>query len=216
MEEPDAPAGREPDPGAVVVVPVKAFGQAKARLAPTLGPSDRVALARRLAAGVLAAARPLPVVVVCDDDEVAAWARAAGAAVLWSLDGGLNAAVDAALARLEGAGVARAVVAHADLPFPDGLGTLASGGPDEVLIVPDRHGDGTNVLSVPTGRGFSARYGPGSFRAHCAEAGRVGLTVRVVRDEALGWDIDGPDDLRPPPHLGAFSHAAPDDGRPDR
>ena len=44
------------------------------RLAPVLGPKARAALAREMAEHVLKAARPLPVVVVCDDEEVAEWA----------------------------------------------------------------------------------------------------------------------------------------------
>ena len=58
---------------AVVVVPVKAFSQAKMRLAAVLRPEERAALARKMAEHVLAAAVPLPVVVVCDDEEVGDW-----------------------------------------------------------------------------------------------------------------------------------------------
>ncbi len=63
---------------AVVVVPVKAFSHAKMRLAPVLGPEQRAALARKMAEHVLAAAAPLAVVVVCDDEEVAIWATKSG------------------------------------------------------------------------------------------------------------------------------------------
>ncbi len=68
-------AGPRPDQRpvpAAVVVPVKAFGQAKVRLAPSLEPSTRAELARAMAARVLRAARPLPAIVVCDDEEVRA------------------------------------------------------------------------------------------------------------------------------------------------
>ena len=61
--------------GSVVLVPVKAFAQAKARLAVSLDPAQRAELARAMAEHVLAAARPLPVAVVCDDEDVAEWRR---------------------------------------------------------------------------------------------------------------------------------------------
>ena len=64
-----------------------------------------------------------------------------------------------------------------------------------MVVVPDRHGDGTNVLLVPTGAGFEFAYGPGSFAAHLAEAERLGLPVEVVHDDDLAWDIDTPEDL---------------------
>lgn len=195
---------------AVVVVPVKAFSAAKGRLAGVLGASQRATLARAMADRVIAAAAPLPVVVACDDAAVAEWAASNGADVDWTsdtaptADTGLNAAIERCVRRLTAAGVQRVVVAHADLPFADDLGALAVAGSDEVVLVPDRHRDGTNVASVPTGRGFRFHYGPGSFEAHRSEARRLGLDLRVIISERLGWDVDEPADLHPPGHLGAL------------
>src|SRR5687767_11462041 len=76
--------------GAVVLIPVKAFGAAKLRLAPALDAEERIALARSMAGRVVASAAPLPVAVACDDEEVAAWARALGATVVWTPGLGLN------------------------------------------------------------------------------------------------------------------------------
>ena len=73
-----------------VLVPVKAFGQAKVRLAPALTPDARAALARAMAEHVLAVCAPLPTAVVCDDADVAAWARAHGARIVWEPGRGLN------------------------------------------------------------------------------------------------------------------------------
>ena len=63
----------------LVLVPVKAFGRAKVRLADVLDGPARAALAREMADRVLTAAAPFPAAVVCDDDEVAAWAEGRGA-----------------------------------------------------------------------------------------------------------------------------------------
>lgn len=178
---------------AAVLVPVKAFGDAKARLAPALDPAARAELARTMATRVVGAALPLPVTVVCDDDGVAAWARALGAGVVSAPGRGLNGAVADGVAALAETGVARVVVAHADLPLASGLADLAAG--TGVTVVPDRHGDGTNVLVVPSGAGFRFAYGPGSSSAHVREAERLGLPVTVVRSDVLGWDVDVPADL---------------------
>ena len=70
-----------PPRAAAVIVPVKAFTVAKLRLAPTLDPATRSELARTMAALVLRAAGPLPVLVVCDDEEVRAWAERRGRTV---------------------------------------------------------------------------------------------------------------------------------------
>ena len=184
-----------PQPTVAVLVPIKVFSSAKARLAEAVDPAARARLARRMAAGVVRAAHPLPVWVVCDDDEVAAWAEAHGANVAWRPVSGLNAAVTAGVELLAAEGVQRVIVAHADLPRARTLAHLADADPDTVLIVPDRHRDGSNVLVVPTGVGFRFCYGPGSFRAHVDEAARGGLPAVVVDDPDLAWDVDVPDDL---------------------
>jgi 2-phospho-L-lactate guanylyltransferase len=184
---------------AAVVVPVKAFSQAKVRLAGALEPATRVELARAMAARVLRAAAPLAAYVVCDDEEVRAWAERQGAEAIWTPGLGLNGAVEAGVAHLARRGVAHAVVAHADLPLAADLAWLATSGC--VTLVPDRHRDGTNVAAVPTDAGFRFAYGAGSFHRHREEAIRLGLVARLVPDERLGWDVDLPADLELPDHL---------------
>ena len=182
-----------------VVVPVKAFTDAKVRLADHLDPATRAELARAMAARVLRAARPLRTVVVCDDAEVRAWTERQGAEVLWTPGLGLNGAVEAGVAHLAAAGVEHVVVAHADLPLALELAWLADF--PGVTLVPDRHDDGTNVVCIPAAAGFRFAYGAGSFAAHRAESARLGLTARLVRDVRLGWDVDVPADLDLPDTL---------------
>jgi 2-phospho-L-lactate guanylyltransferase len=146
-----------------------------------------------MAAHVLKAAGPLPVVVVCDDEEVAAWAEDLGARALREPGLGLNGAVNDAVAQLDGEGYERLVVVHSDLPRASRLAWLAD--IDGVALVPDRREDGTNVISVPAGCGFRFSYGPGSFSRHVAEARRTGLKWTVVRDAELAWDVDFPADI---------------------
>lgn len=179
---------------AAVLVPIKAFSAAKGRLATALDADRRASLARRMAATVLEAAAPLPVVVVTADDDVAAFAHDHGATVLADPGGGLDGAVTAGVAHLAALGYDEVVVAHADLPFAAGLASL-TGAADACTLVPDRREDGTNVLVVPAAVGFRFAYGPGSFARHVAEAERLGLAVRAVRDARLGWDVDVPEDL---------------------
>lgn len=176
-----------------VLVPVKAFAEAKVRLAPALGPAERSALARSMAEQVVSAARHLPVAVVCDDRDVADWARGRGVLVVWEPGRGLNGAVEAGVERLTGFGVEQVIVAHADLPLATDLTWTAEFA--GVTLVPDRANDGTNVACVPAAAGFRFAYGPGSFARHQAEARRLGLAVRVVREPSLEWDVDVPDDL---------------------
>ena len=163
------------------------------RLADALPAAERASLARAMGARVIAAGGSLPVSVVCDDVDVAEWAVALGAAVIWSPGVGLNGAVTDGVLQLAAAGAIEVIVAHADLPLADDLTRLA--GFAGVTFVPDRHGDGTNVLCVPTGVDFRFAHGPGSFARHRDEADRLALPYRVLRDPRLGWDVDVPGDL---------------------
>lgn len=178
---------------AAVLVPVKSFHQAKLRLAPALSPDRRAELARTMAEQVLRSAGDLPAAVVCDDRDVAAWARNLGVLVIWEPGRGLNGAVAAGVTHLAAAGVEQVVVAAGDLPLAQDLRWVTDF--DGITIVPDRRQDGTNVIAVPTARPFGFSYGPGSFSRHLTEAQTLGVPIRVVYASPLGWDVDLPADL---------------------
>jgi len=187
---------------AAVLIPVKRFRAAKGRLAGLLDVAQRAELARWLAGRVVAAARPLPTFIACDDDDVAAWADSAGAEVLWSPGLGLNGAVDAGRATIAGKGFDHVVIAHSDLPLAHDLGALAI--PGAVVLVPDRHRDGTNVTALPVDVSAPASFGGGSFGRHLDLAMASGRPVHVLADVRLALDIDSPDDVTHPlftPHV---------------
>jgi 2-phospho-L-lactate/phosphoenolpyruvate guanylyltransferase len=177
----------------VVLIPVKAFAHAKRRLGGAMDDGERVRLVRAMATHVVEASAPLPVAVVCDDEDVATWAQGLGAVVVWTPGQGLNGAVRAGVASLAESGTEWVTVAHGDLPRARGLGTLEHF--DGITVVPDRRDDGTNVLRVPTRQEFHFAYGPGSFRAHRTEALRLGLPIRVLRVPHLAYDVDWPADV---------------------
>jgi 2-phospho-L-lactate guanylyltransferase len=181
---------------ATVLVPVKDFRQAKARLSNVLKPTQREQLARWTAERVLDAAAPLMIHVVCDDLCVAEWAESRGASVIWRPGLGLNAAVDDGLAALAKDGFTHAVVAHSDLPCARSLADIVRR--DGAVLVPDAHRDGTNVVSVPLDIGFRASYGVGSFGRHLAQLRANGTIVEVRLDPLLALDVDTPDDLAHP------------------
>jgi 2-phospho-L-lactate guanylyltransferase len=186
-------SGRAPSSG--VAIPIRAFALGKARLANALDGPSRAASARRWAEQVVHAADGLRVVVVSSDLDVQEWARDLHVEVIDD-PGTLDGAAAAGRDHLRDQRCTRVVVAHADLPRARGLSRLARDSARPVVaIVPCHRDDGTPVLSVPTDADFRFAYGPGSFRRHAAEAHRLGLGVRVVRDPDLAFDVDVPDDL---------------------
>ncbi len=184
-----------PGDGAVLI-PVKAFDQAKGRLSDTLDPATRSTLAQSMATRLVEMQEGVVVAVCCDDSGVASWAESVGASVIWCPGTGLNGAVQQGVDELRGAGYSSVAVAHSDLPLATNLDRLLhwSG----VTLVPDRHRTGSNVIVVPTAIDFQFAYGVGSLHRHVVEAVRHRCGLRIVHDAQLGWDVDDPDDLDPP------------------
>lgn len=198
-------AARRTDPSSLVVVPVRSFSTAKARLAGVLSGPQRSQLARRMAAHVVAQCRrTATVAVVSGDPEVLRWAETVGAVPLPEhpgsdhVPGGLNTAVAGAASWALSIGVRTFAVVHGDLPLlqtDDVAALLRVPGRPGVRIAPDRFGTGTNALSCSPPDAGDFAFGPDSLRRHRALAHRRGVRVTLLRRPGLECDVDTPDDL---------------------
>lgn len=175
------------------LIPVKGFSVAKERLAPEVPAYDRAIIATVTAGHVIEScvAAGLTTLVVTDDEAVAHLARDLGADAVPDPGSGLDAAVTAGVAVVDGPWL----VLHADLPLLD-PGTLSDAAQTvsagHWVIAPSRDG-GTNLLG---GRGgFDFAYGHGSFHRHLARLGRHGLPHRILVGAAVAVEIDTPIDL---------------------
>jgi 2-phospho-L-lactate guanylyltransferase len=181
------------------IIPVKASPESKSRLAGVLDAPARSALVDAMLERVLEAAQG-----ACNVARVALLGTPRNAppewvALLAEPGGGLNAAVASALAQAAAQGASRVLFIHGDLPLvtPRDLELLAAAPAGEIAIAPDRHGTGTNALSLPLpeAKGFSFAFGPDSFALHIEEAQRLGLKVEEIHSPGLARDIDEPEDL---------------------
>jgi 2-phospho-L-lactate guanylyltransferase len=64
-----------------------------------------------------------------------------------------------------------------------------------VVVVPDRHGTGTNALLLTPPDALAPSFGPDSRKRHLAEAEQAGLQAEVVEIASLAMDVDTPEDL---------------------
>lgn len=176
-----------------VLIPLRSLREGKARLDGVLDPDERNDLISEMARSVIIAAHDLDVLVVHDDPNVAPWATDLGAQTLRPDESGLNNAVTAGRDHLRKAGYERVIIAHGDLPHARDLRVMST--PHEITIAPDRHGEGTNVLALPTALDFEFSYGPGSFERHVQTSRSHGIEPHIVLDPGLAWDVDTPDDL---------------------
>jgi 2-phospho-L-lactate guanylyltransferase len=176
-----------------VLIPIKAFDSAKARLASVLNSTERADLARSLAEGVIKACVNVQVWVICEDDNVEDWALSLGVQVIRNPEEGLNKAAQIGLSTVADLGVEKVLITHGDLINPAALTSLLE--KPGIVLVPDRHLTGTNVIGLPAHLNFSFSYGSGSFSRHVKESERFDLPLTIMNDSVLGFDVDNPDDL---------------------
>ncbi len=177
-----------------VAIPLRAFGDGKARLADRLDPVERERLLRAMADRVAAAAAGLPLAVISDDAAVVAWAEEMGAEVLAD-HGTLDAAAHFAQVWAQGRSFDRLVIAHADLPLARTLEPVLRFDADAIAAVRSHRDNGTPVLTVPSRLPFEFAYGVDSFDRHRAEALRHGVAFHDVDDPDLAFDLDRPEDF---------------------
>jgi 2-phospho-L-lactate guanylyltransferase len=181
------------------IIPVRASPDSKSRLAGVLDAGARALLVEAMLARVLDAARGARNIDRLAVIGTPPHGLPADVDLLSDAGRGLNAAAASALAEIGASGAQRIVVIHADLPqvTPLDLELLAAAPVGEIAIAPDRHGTGTNALSLPFpgATGFSFAFGAGSFTRHVTEADRLGLKLGVIRSPGLARDVDEPADL---------------------
>lgn len=188
--------------GALAAVPIQTLERAKSRLAPHLDSASRRTLVLRLAERTVRLLRTVPeiadVVVVTPDPQLARHAPDWGAGVLLQADRGL----DRAIALVQREAVTRSfpalLVVLGDLPLlePATLRrVLALLEPLGIVLAPDRHGSGTNVLALAPPDLPVPAFGPESRLRHRLAARRLRCTLREVWTLPLALDLDTPDDL---------------------
>ena len=187
----------------VAVLPIKTFSLAKQRLSGVVGEHDRRGLAAAMVADVLAALAAVDeleaVVVVTAEPLAVEAAGEAGAVVVHDPEeAGQSAAAQLGIDAARRLGAERVLAVPGDCPALDAVevcALLARERDPGVVIVPDRHGSGTNALLLAPPDAIVPSFGVGSFARHAARARAVGATVRVARLASLELDVDTPEDL---------------------
>lgn len=189
----------------VLIVPLRDFTTAKTRLSVRLSASVRSELAALCAERVLQRSVPCHRIVVCDSPEVELWSTRRGVPVVRVSVSGLNPALETALPEIRSIHPGCSlVIAHGDIVEPAGLDQILSPSSPldeaDVVIVPDRRHDGTNVLRLDPRASelWKFEYGPASFEKHREQALAIGSTVIVHEDPGLSTDLDVPEDLEQP------------------
>ncbi len=199
----------------LAILPIKRFDRAKSRLgadaarpggepAPLGGPqraSLAAAMAERVLDALAASARLGGVLVVTADDEARRSAERRGFTIVDEpVLAGHNAAATLGIEAAIGRGASRVLLVPGDCPLLcadeiDGLLDRHEG--PGVVVVPDRHGTGTNALLLSPPDVLRPSFGPGSAARHLVDG--------AVLDEVPGLllDVDTPEDLAAVERVGA-------------
>ncbi|MGO9904052.1 MAG: 2-phospho-L-lactate guanylyltransferase [Solirubrobacteraceae bacterium] len=186
------------------ILPIKSFDEGKQRLTAGMSSGPRRALAEAMFSDVLTALRRTSsiaeILVVSSAHNAQRIASGQGAAVLEDGAAGHSEAAALGIAHALELGADRVLLVPGDCPMldPAELDALISHpGPARcALIVPDRHGTGTNALLLAPPDVIAPSFGPGSCARHLELAKASGAPAEVVEVTSLALDVDTPDDLQ--------------------
>jgi 2-phospho-L-lactate guanylyltransferase len=188
------------------IVPIRGLETAKTRLGEDLDPEERVELVTRLLRKTLVATRDARrvagTIVVTMDPDAAGIAKELRAIGLVERAPGLNEAIVAARSVAVARDATAILVLPADMPSVSAAAVddvldqavVVARSPGLVVLVPDRHGLGTNALLVSPPDAIDPAFGEASRAAHAAGAAAVGAWYEEV-DGPLSLDLDTPADL---------------------
>lgn len=189
----------------LAILPIKSFGAAKQRLSGLLASGSRQALAQAMFSDVLGSLRHVAgieeIAVVTANPVAESAARGEGVRILRDRsEDGQSAAAEIGIAHALETGFERVLLVPGDTPLLDpgevaSMLTMAEADAIPVVIVPDRHGTGTNALLLSPPTAIAPSFGPGSLERHRAAADAAGLAYRLEAPPSLTLDVDTPEDL---------------------
>jgi 2-phospho-L-lactate/phosphoenolpyruvate guanylyltransferase len=183
------------------ILPVKSFGAAKQRLGSLLGSGSRQALAQAMFQDVLAALRKVDgierIVIVASEPSVEFAADEQVVLIEDELQDGQTPAALVGIRWAMASGFERVLLVPGDTPLLSSaeLDELLATATDDVVVVPDRHGTGTNGLLLRPPTAIEPSFGPDSLKRHVAAAEAAGVSHSIQRVPSLVFDVDTSDDL---------------------
>jgi 2-phospho-L-lactate guanylyltransferase len=186
----------------IAILPMKQFDRAKSRLSEAVDFGHRRAIAEAMFTDVLVAARRSTginaVIVVTSDRSAARIAGGYGASVIEDTASSHSEAATLGITRAVAQGATRVLLIPGDCPLLspteiDALLELSAKRPS-AMIIPDRHGTGTNALLLAPPDALTPSFGEDSCQRHFELAQAQGATAEIVEVPSLSLDIDTGED----------------------
>ncbi len=184
------------------IIPVKRLDAAHLRLSEELSAEQRASLSQALLADTLLKLRRCrnldELLVVTADPWVIRHVRWTGQDVLeQESDEGHSQAALAGIKVAMERGAERVALLPIDCPLldPAELDHHLGRTPRAAMIVPDRHGTGTNALVLSPPNAFAPAFGEDSCARHVSRARSSGINFALTAIDSLAFDLDTPEDL---------------------
>ncbi len=196
-----------------VLIPLRGTGSGKSRLGEALDAEEREALVLGMLVRTLDILEAWPAAratwIVTEDPGTVAFLRRVRPdvrIVTNVTDAGLNPALSWARDEAIAAGASAVLILPGDLPLvtvesldsllesADAALAAGAGQPVVAIAASDVRG-GTNALLLAPADVIAPQFGEASLEAHLRAAESAGASVQVVIDQALGFDLDTPEDL---------------------
>lgn len=187
-----------------IVIPVKAFANAKSRLAGYLSPDERAGLAKGFCLDVFATIAKVrgldAVLVISNESSALELAKQNGwDTLIESQQLSEAASVDFACCHCEAIGIKALLRIPTDIPLlrSEDVEQIFAALPEapSCVIVPSRDGTGTNTLLRSPPCAFPSFFGKDSLGRHREAARAAGVTVKIIRNPRIELDVDEPGDL---------------------
>jgi 2-phospho-L-lactate guanylyltransferase len=185
----------------VAVVPVKALRESKSRLAGALSPQERASLTLGMLDHVLWAVERSGVVsgIGVISPEPGRLALPIGVTCIEQARIGLNNLLEQGREWAIAEGADALMVVFADLPLlsPQDVADVVHLGRNlgTVVLAPDRHRRGTNLMLAHPVSLARFAFGEDSYTRHQTETSSAGAHVQTYTSRGTALDIDTPDDL---------------------
>lgn len=187
----------------LAILPIKHFDVAKQRLLPGMSPGQRRLLVEAMLSDVLVALRRAAMLdatlAVTSDGSAQRIAGAYGALLTSDQGEGHNRAANQGIRYALERGFERVLLVPGDCPVLDPVEVDAllehrvTG--KSALVIPDRHGTGTNALLLSPPDSLLPSFGPGSCQRHLDHAAATGVHCELAEVPTLALDVDTPEDL---------------------
>lgn len=184
------------------ILPLRALSDGKHRLRTVRSTAQRRTLVERLFRHTFDALAMSGVIdgvcVVSPDPAVLEWVAPLGVFPVLQEERGLNQGLEHARRTIVvEKPVDALLIVLPDLPFvraDDITALVQRSTPRSVVLAPDRHRHGTNVLLARPADSLPFAFGEGSFTRHRAAAHLAQLDVHVFDAQGTAFDVDTPDD----------------------